>query len=53
MNDEKDESLVCQDCGCSDDTVRPKTCPYAEEISGTRIEIVICPDCYHQRCMEI
>jgi len=48
-----DEVLKCQDCGKQDETVRHDTCPYAGEISGSTIEIVICPDCYHERCMDI
>ena len=45
--------LCCQDCGKQDETVRNDICPYAEEINGSRIPIVICPDCYHERCMDI
>lgn len=45
--------LCCEDCGKQDDTVRNDICPYAEEIDDIDIPIVICPDCYHERCMDI
>ncbi len=45
--------LCCEDCGKKDDTVRNDTCPYAEEINDSIIDIVICPNCYHERCMDI
>lgn len=48
-----DEVLKCKDCGKQDETVRRDTCPYASEINDSTIEIIICPDCYHERCMDI
>ena len=54
----KDESglsvlLCCEDCGKQDDTVRHDTCPYAEEVNDSHVPIVICPDCYYERLMDI
>ena len=48
-----DEVLECQDCGKQDKTVRRDTCPYASEINGSTIEIVICQECYYERVMSI
>lgn len=48
-----DKVLKCQDCGKEDETVREDVCPYEEEINGTIIDIVICPNCYYERCMDI
>ena len=48
----KDE-LCCQDCGATDETVRECFCPYANEINDEQIEVVLCQDCYHERCMDI
>ncbi len=45
--------LCCEDCGKQDDTVRHDICPYASEINDSHIPIVICPDCYYERCMDI
>ena len=45
--------LCCEDCGKQDDTVRDDTCPHSKEINDSYIPIVICPDCYHERCMDI
>ena len=45
--------LICEDCGKQDETVRNDNCPYAEEVCGVIQPVVICPDCYHQRCMDI
>jgi hypothetical protein len=45
--------LTCDDCGKTCDDVVETLCPYAEEINGTEVECKLCPDCYHERCMEI
>lgn len=46
-------SLVCQDCGKQDGTVGIALCPYMFEIHYERVEIVVCKECFHERCMEI
>ena len=43
--------LTCDDCGnsCGEDTM----CPYVKELHGEDSACCICPDCYHERCMDI
>ena len=43
----------CQDCGLKDETVFYTSCPYASGVYGEDVPITICPDCYHERCMDI
>jgi len=45
--------LICEDCGKQDETVRNDDCPYAEDVCDVKIPIVICEDCYYERCMDI
>lgn len=45
--------LKCDDCPCTDESVKQTTCPYADEIRGEEIPVVLCDECYHQRCMDI
>ncbi len=45
--------LICEDCGKQDETVRNDNCPYAEGVCDVIQPIVICPDCYHQRGMDV
>jgi hypothetical protein len=45
--------LECQDCGLTDETVTRRNCPYAEEINSSIVICDLCPDCYHERCMDI
>lgn len=45
--------LTCQDCGKQDETVSETTCPFAEEIHEIIVDITVCKDCYHERCMDI
>ena len=45
--------LICEECGKQDETVRNDNCPYVEEVCGIIQPVVICPDCYYQRCMDI
>lgn len=47
------KNLICEDCGKEDETVYETNCPFAEEIYGDEIPVIICPDCYHERCMDI
>ncbi len=46
-------SLICEDCGKQDETVENVNCPYMEEVCDEIHPVVICPDCYHQRCMDV
>ncbi len=43
--------MKCQDCG--KDGAEETTCPYAQDVNNTIVEIVACDDCYSQRCMDI
>lgn len=45
--------LKCDDCNKVSAEVEKGNCPYAEEISGEEVECQLCPDCYHERCMDI
>tara|TARA_Y100000310_G_scaffold106013_1_gene104555 strand:+ start:390 stop:539 length:150 start_codon:yes stop_codon:yes gene_type:complete len=48
-----DEHLVCEDCGKVGDDVRRDTCPFADEINNKQTEVIICPECYYERRMDI
>lgn len=43
----------CQDCEKAKDSVTLTNCPYAEEIRGELVPMLLCKDCYKERCMEI
>lgn len=51
FNDEK--YLKCEDCGVEGPTVKKTFCPYAEDVHGKKIEVVLCDDCYTQRVQDI
>lgn len=42
----------CDDCGTTEE-VKETTCPYAEEINNETVEVALCDNCYHERCMDI
>lgn len=46
---EKEVELVCEDCGVIGGTTEETICPYAEDIQGIELEIVLCHDCYNSR----
>lgn len=48
-----DKFSCCEDCGKKDETVRHTTCPYAEEVSDERVSIIVCSDCYRERCNDV
>jgi hypothetical protein len=48
-----DKELKCEDCGKIGDDVEVTICPFAQEIHDEEIEVTICDDCYHERCMDI
>lgn len=48
-----ENNLICEDCGKCDDTVRDTICPFAEEIHGESIDVVLCDECYHERFLDI
>jgi len=48
-----EEFLICEDCGRSDSTVEESFCPFAEEIYGEEIDVVLCIDCYNERADDI
>ena len=45
--------LKCEDCGKVSEEVEKGVCPYAEEVYDEKEECQLCPDCYHERCMDI
>lgn len=50
--DTETDGLVCQDCGTTEG-VEKTTCPYAADIGGEEVEVVLCYDCLHERAMNI
>ena len=46
------EELKCEDCETTEGAVLT-TCPFAEEIHDERKEVVLCPECRHQRAQDI
>ncbi len=46
------EKLVCQDCGTTEN-VTETYCPYSHEIYDKLVQVVLCNNCYHERCMDI
>lgn len=49
-----DTDSRCEDCGETDHQVIFDTdCPYDEDVNGLITPVVICDDCYNNRCMEI
>lgn len=46
------EEITCQDCGTTKD-VDEVICPFAHEIYGEENLALLCPNCYHERCMDI
>ena len=45
--------LQCQDCNQRKPDVSETTCPYAEEINNTIVNIVVCDDCCRSRAWDI
>lgn len=45
--------LTCQDCKKVRFDTASTTCPYSEDVNDTRVDIQVCPDCYHERVMNI
>lgn len=45
--------LTCADCKKKDKTVQHTICPYAEDVENERIEVDLCPDCKHERAMDV
>ena len=50
---EENSNLTCEDCGKHDATVEKGECPYAADVNNTSQECVLCPNCYHERVMDI
>jgi hypothetical protein len=45
--------LKCDDCEKEDETVQDTFCPFAADINNEEVQANLCPDCYHERCMDI
>lgn len=45
--------LKCQDCGLEKDDVKETICPFAADVNGTTVPIVVCGDCYKERLYDI
>ncbi len=41
---------TCEDCG---EPGEETTCPYAADIYGKDVEVVLCSGCYSARCADI
>ena len=46
-------NLHCQACGKIGDDVQETICPYADEINGEVLEVVLCDQCYQNRSDDI
>ena len=46
-----DLTLECEDC--SNEMGKETTCPFADEIHETVVDIVVCDDCYYNRAEDI
>ncbi len=44
-------TFTCEDCASSEGF--ETTCPYAEEIDGERVDVVLCEQCFVQRQQDI
>ncbi len=42
---------LCEDCKKKEGTLH--FCPYQLEINDKEVEVCLCDDCYHERCMDI
>jgi hypothetical protein len=47
------KGLKCQDCGIQDETVYKTMCPYAGDVEGKDVPIVVCKNCYNTRLDDI
>ena len=45
--------LKCDDCGEEKEDVKDTFCPYQEDVCDNNVEVKLCDDCYHERCMDI
>jgi len=54
LRDESDFTVdpVCEGCGTAEG-VEHMTCPYMQDVHGVEEHCWLCPDCEHQRCMDI
>lgn len=51
--EQENKGLVCEDCGCSDETVVETICPYAQDIDGQEVEVTLCTSCHNERAADI
>ena len=49
----KMNKLVCEDCGCTDDTVIETICPYQQDINNEEVPATLCDNCHYERCQDI
>lgn len=45
--------LMCEGCKEKKADAKKVNDPYVEELFGREEEVVLCDDCYHDRCMDI
>jgi len=45
----KSELLTCEDCGCTDTTVKEGTCPHERDLNAKEVPVKLCPTCHEQR----
>lgn len=50
---EDKDFYTCEGCGKSDETVELTSDPYALELYDEDIDMCLCPDCHHERCMDV
>ncbi|QZI93271.1 hypothetical protein SIPHO075v1_p0048 [Vibrio phage PS65A.1] len=45
--------MECDDCGEYKEDAVLTLCPYAQDVDDEVVEVVLCSDCYHERCQDI
>lgn len=43
----------CDDCHERKKDVARKICPYAEELTGKKVDVLLCEKCYKERIKEV
>lgn len=47
------KKLICEKCGCSDDSVEEGFCPYSRDIHDEEVPRTLCAKCYQESCNDI
>lgn len=47
------DSERCEDCGEYSEFVEYTTCPYSSDVDNEEVWVWLCPECLHERRMDI